>query len=167
MAAPLRAFGGISRRFQSVGSIGGVEVIDDFAHNPDKLAAALATAHGRLAPGGRVLAVFQPHGYGPTRFLKAALIDAFSSHLDPLDVLWMPEIFFAGGTVTRDISSADLVAGIAHRGRDARFEKERARLASLIAAEARPKDVVLVMGARDPSLTAFAHDCLAALAGRR
>jgi UDP-N-acetylmuramate-alanine ligase len=79
----------------------------------------------------------------------------------------MPEIFFAGGTVTRDISSADLVAGIAHRGRDARFEKERARLASLIAAEARPKDVVLVMGARDPSLTAFAHDCLAALAGRR
>ncbi|MBK6734565.1 MAG: hypothetical protein IPO18_19120 [bacterium] len=167
MAAPLRAFGGISRRFQSVGSVGGVEVIDDFAHNPDKLAAALATAHGRLAPGGRVLAVFQPHGYGPTRFLKAALIDAFSAHLDPVDVLWMPEIFFAGGTVTRDISSADLVAGIAHRGRDARFEKERARLASLIAAEARPKDVVLVMGARDPSLTAFAHDCLSALAGRR
>jgi UDP-N-acetylmuramate--alanine ligase len=164
MAAPLAAFGGIARRFQSLGAAGGVEVIDDFAHNPDKIAAALATAHGRLAPGGRVLAVFQPHGFGPTRFLRDALIAAFSEHLAPSDVLWLPEIFFAGGTVTRDISSADLVAGIVHAGRDARFETERSRLAPLIAAEARPGDVVLVMGARDPSLTDFGRECLAALA---
>jgi UDP-N-acetylmuramate--alanine ligase len=164
MAAPLAAFGGIARRFQSLGNAAGVEVIDDFAHNPDKIAAALATAHGRLAPGGRVLAVFQPHGFGPTRFLKDALIAAFSEHLAPWDVLWLPEIFFAGGTVTRDISSADLVAGIIKAGRDARFEAGRDSLAPLIAAEARPGDVVLVMGARDPSLTAFGRDCLMVLA---
>ncbi len=164
MAAPLAAFGGIARRFQGLGSAAGVEVIDDFAHNPDKIAAALATAHGRLAPGGRVLAVFQPHGFGPTRFLKDALIAAFSEHLAPSDVLWLPEIFFAGGTVTRDISSADLVAGIVKAGRDARFEAGRDRLPPLIAAEARSGDVVLVMGARDPSLTDFGRACLAALA---
>ena len=168
MAGPLAAFGGIARRFQGLGSAGGVEVIDDFAHNPDKIAAALATAHGRLAPGGRVLAVFQPHGFGPTRFLKDALVDAFATHLAADDVLWLPEIFFAGGTVTRDISSADLAAAIAARGRDARFEAERARLAPLVAAAARPGDLVLVMGARDPSLTAFGRECLGELArGRR
>lgn len=166
MAAALAAFGGIARRFQPVGAAGGVEVIDDFAHNPDKLAAALGAAHGRTGPGGRVLAVFQPHGYGPTRFLKDALVEAFAGHLGARDVLWLPEIFFAGGTVTRDISSSDLAAGIARAGRDARFVAERKRLAPLIAAEARPGDLVLVMGARDPSLTAFARDCLAALAAR-
>lgn len=166
MAAPLAAFGGIARRFQSLGTAGGVEVIDDFAHNPDKIAAALAAAHGRLGPDGRVLAVFQPHGYGPTRFLRDALIAAFANHLGPGDVLWMPEIFFAGGTVTRDISSADLVRGIADGGRDARFEPGRSHLPPLIAAEAHPGDLVLVMGARDPGLTAFGQECLRALADK-
>ncbi len=164
MAGPLAAFGGIARRFQSLGRAGGVEVIDDFAHKPDKLAAALATAHGRLAPGGRVLAVFQPHGFGPTRFLKDALVDTFASQLAPDDVLWLPEIFFAGGTVTRDISAADLATAITARGRDARFEADRARIAPLLAVAARPGDVVLVMGARDPSLTAFGQACLGELA---
>lgn len=163
MAAPLAGFGGIARRFQSLGSAGGVEVIDDFAHNPDKIAAALATAHGRLEPGGRVLAIFQPHGYGPTRFLREALIATFAEHLGRADVLWLPEIFFAGGTVTRDISAADLVRGIADAGRDVRFAPDRGILPSLIAAEARPGDVVLVMGARDPSLTALGHACLSML----
>ena len=166
MAAPLAAFGGIARRFQGLGEANGVEVIDDFAHNPDKIAAALATAHGRAGPGGRVLAFFQPHGFGPTRFLRDALVAAFSEHLAADDVLWLPEIFFAGGTVVRDISSADLVAAIVKGGRDARFENERAGIAPLIAAEARPGDVVLVMGARDPSLTAFGLECLAAVRAR-
>ncbi len=166
MAAPLAAFGGIARRFQSLGEANGVEVIDDFAHNPDKIAAALATAHGRVKPGGRVLAFFQPHGFGPTRFLRDALVAAFSEHLAADDVLWLPEIFFAGGTVVRDISSADLVAAIVKGGRDARFKDERAGIAPLIAAEAHPGDVVLVMGARDPSLTAFGRECLEALAAR-
>jgi len=176
MAAPLAGFAGVARRFVSLGTAGGVEVIDDFAHNPDKLAAALATAHGRLAAGaqagpggaaapGRVLAVFQPHGFGPTRFLRDDLIAAFARHLAPRDVLWLPEIFYAGGTVARDISSADLAAQIAAAGRDARFCPDRADLPRKIAAEARPGDLVLVMGARDPSLTGLARAVLAALGG--
>ncbi len=159
-AAALAGFRGVARRFVSLGTAGGVEVIDDFAHNPDKIIAALAAARGRLAAGGRVLAVFQPHGFGPTRFLKDALVEAFAGALAPADVLWLPEIFYAGGTVSRDISAADLVAGIAAGGRDARFLAERAGLPAAIAAEARPGDLVLVMGARDPSLTDFGRAVL-------
>ncbi len=158
MVSPLAGFAGVARRFQSLGTAGGIEVIDDFAHNPDKITAALATARIRPAPArgdpaGRVLAVFQPHGFGPTRFLRGALAAAFSAGLRPEDVLWLPEIYFAGGTVTRDISSADLAADIIPKGVDARFVPDREALPRLIAAEARPGDVVLVMGARDPSLT--------------
>ncbi|MFN2370179.1 MAG: glutamate ligase domain-containing protein, partial [Candidatus Krumholzibacteriia bacterium] len=80
-AAALAGFAGVARRFASLGSAGGVEVIDDFAHNPDKIAAALAAAHGRLGGHGRVLAVFQPHGFGPTRFLRDALIAACADAL--------------------------------------------------------------------------------------
>ena len=110
-----------------------------------------------------MLGVFQPHGFGPTRFLRADLVASLASALEPRDVLWMPEIFYGGGTVTKDISSADLVADIQARGRDARFAARRADLPSLIAAEARPGDLVLVMGARDPSLTGLGEAILAAL----
>ncbi len=161
-AAALAAFSGVARRFQSVGAAGGVEVIDDFAHNPDKIAAALAAA--RIRTTGRVLAVFQPHGFGPTRFLRDSLIETFGECLTPDDVLWMPEIFFAGGTVTRDISSADLIAGIAALSRDARFIPDREDLPAAIAAEAGPGDLVLVMGARDPSLTDFCRRIVGQLA---
>ncbi len=161
MVAPLAKFGGVTRRFQSVGTRREVEVIDDFAHNPDKIAAALATAAERTS--GRVLAVFQPHGFGPTRFLRTALVDAFATALRPGDILWLPEIFFAGGTVERSISAADLVNDLQARGTDARFRAARQELPGLIAAEAQPGDLVLVMGARDPSLTAFCGEILAAL----
>ncbi len=161
MAPALAEFAGVSRRFESVGHAAGVEVIDDFAHNPDKIAAAVAAAHDRLGQsGGRVLAVFQPHGFGPTRFLRDALVATFATSLGSDDVLWMPEIFFAGGSVTRDISSGDLVNDICRRGRDARFLPERDNLPPAIAAEARPGDLVLVMGARDPSLTEFSRTIL-------
>jgi len=165
MVAPLAGFAGVARRFVSLGAAGGVEVIDDFAHNPDKLTASLAAARDRLAgASGRVLAVFQPHGFGPTRFLRDDLVAAFAASLRDGDVLWLPEIFYAGGTVARDISSADLAAAIAARGRQARFVAERTALPGLIAGEARPGDLVLVMGARDPSLTALGRAILAALA---
>jgi UDP-N-acetylmuramate-alanine ligase len=164
MAGPLAAFAGVERRFVSLGTAGGVEVIDDFAHNPDKLRAALAAGRDRLAGGGgRVLAIFQPHGFGPTRFLRADLVAALARGLRPDDVLWLPEIFYAGGSVARDLSSADLARDLAAHGRDARFCAERADLPALIAAEARAGDLVLVMGARDPSLTLLGRTILSAL----
>jgi len=162
---PLADFTGVARRFQSVGCAGGgagVEVIDDFAHNPDKIAAALAA--GQIScPQGRILAVFQPHGYGPTRFLRDALVETFAESLRDEDQLYMPEIFFAGGTVTRDISAGELIAAIGDRGRHAFFVPERSAIPAVIAAAARPGDLVLVMGARDPSLTSFCQEILDAI----
>jgi UDP-N-acetylmuramate--alanine ligase len=171
LVMPLAGFRGVGRRFQVVGVARAIEVIDDFAHNPAKIEAALATGRRRVAgraPGGgdgRVLAVYQPHGYGPTRFLREDFVAAFAGALGPDDRVWWLEVFYAGGTTTRDFSSADIVGDLAGRGPGTRaaFAPSREALAAAIAAEARPGDLVLVMGARDPSLTALAHALLAAL----
>ena len=160
MATPLARFSGISRRFQTVGQTGGVEVVDDFAHNADKIAAAIKTAHLRAK---RVLAIYQPHGYGPTRFLRPDFVATFARELKSEDRLWMLEVFYAGGTATRDFSAADIVAEIAARGTTAEFASSRDWLIAKIAEQARPGDIVLVMGARDPSLTELARSVLAAL----
>ncbi len=160
MVAPLSRFSGIGRQFQTVGRARGVEVIDDFAHNAEKIAAAIRTAKLRAR---RVLAIYQPHGYGPTRFLRQDFVRTFAQELSPEDRLWMLEVFYAGGTTTRDFSAADIVEEIKARGTHAAFAPSRDWLVRRVAAEARDGDVVLVMGARDPSLTAFAGSLLAGL----
>jgi len=162
MVAPLAAFRGVGRRFQSVGVARGVEVVDDFAHNAAKIAAAIRTAQQRAR---RVLAVYQPHGFGPTRFLWRDFVDTFASTLRADDRLWMLEVFYAGGTATRDFSAADIVRDIVEGGVDAEFAPSRDALVQRIVAEAREGDLVLVMGARDPSLTTLAKQLLAALEG--
>lgn len=159
-AKALAGFQGVSRRFERVGASRGVEVVDDFAHNPAKVAAALAAAHLR-AP--RVLAVFQLHGFAPARFMKTEFLDAFAAGLGPDDVLWLPEIFYAGGTAAKDISAADYARELKARGKDVRFSADRAAIPGDAAREARPGDLILLMGARDPSLSRFARDLLAAL----
>jgi UDP-N-acetylmuramate--alanine ligase len=75
----------------------------------------------------------------------------------------MLEVFYAGGTANRDFSAADIVEEIAENGVKAEFAPSRAWLAARIAEEARAGDVVLVMGARDPSLTDFAREIVAEL----
>ncbi len=163
-AAALAGFKGVARRFQIVGTRNGVVVIDDFAHNAVKVEAAMGAAQLRA---GRVVAVFQLHGYGPARFLKDDLVEAFATVLRAGDVLLMPEIYYAGGTVIRDISSADIAGAVAARGRTARFFADREGISAWVGANARPGDAVLVMGARDPSLPAFARRILDALPGER
>jgi UDP-N-acetylmuramate-alanine ligase len=160
MVGPLASFRGIGRRFQTVGKVRGIEVVDDFAHNAEKIAAAIKTAHLRAK---RVLAVYQPHGYGPTRFLRQDFVTTFARELAPDDIHWMLEVFYAGGTATRDFSSADIVAEIASLGANAEFAPTREWLVARIADEARPGDLVLVMGARDPSLTELARAILVAI----
>lgn len=166
MARALAGFQGVTRRFQQVGEAAGVEVIDDFAHNPAKIRASIAAARLRLRHPGRILAVFQPHGYGPTRFLRADLVDVLAQSLGPEDRLWLPEIFYAGGTVSRDLSAADLVQDLRGRGVEAEFAAERAALVPRVAGCAKAGDLVLVMGARDPALTDFCHEILAAIRDR-
>ena len=160
IVAPLSRFSGIGRRFQTIGRARGIEVIDDFAHNAEKIAAAIRTAKLR---GRRVLAIYQPHGYGPTRFLRQDFVRTFAHELSREDRLWMLEVFYAGGTTTRDFSAADIVDEIKAGGTHAEFAPSREWLVRRVADEAREGDVVLVMGARDPSLTAFAGELLARL----
>ena len=160
-AAGLRGFRGVERRFVLVGEKHGVTVIDDYAHNPAKISALLGALH--QAPGRRVLAVYQPHGFTPTRHLKDELIESFAGGLNPGDMLIMPEIYYAGGTVTRNISSKDISDAVAARGRRAAYYEDRAAIPAAVAAEARPGDIVAVIGARDATLADFAGEILKAL----
>lgn len=160
--AALEQFQGIVRRFDVVGRIGDVTVVDDFGHNPDKIRATLQT----LALGGqRNLLVFQSHGFGPTRFMKDDLVSVFSQFMKPGDVLFLPEIFYAGGTADKSISMADIGNEISRKGHNVVFREARADLAPLIARAAQPGDIVCVMGARDDTLTDFCRDILARIPG--
>ncbi len=159
-AAALGAFTGIRRRLDVVGTAGGVTVIDDFAHNPDKIAATLRTLHG--VPG-RLLVMFQPHGYGPLRLMGGALAEGFAEELGAEDVLLMPEPVYFGGTVDRSTGSGAVAEAVAARGRRAEALADRAACGERLLALARPGDRVVVMGARDDTLSVFARGLLARL----
>jgi UDP-N-acetylmuramate--alanine ligase len=161
--AALAGFAGLRRRFETVGSARGVIVIDDFAHNPDKIAATLATAHEFP---GRLLLLFQPHGFGPLRLMKDQLIDAFAAGMGRDDVLVMPDPVYYGGTTDRSVTSRDIAGGVAAHGFAARAIPDRAECGRVLVAEARPGDRIIVMGARDDTLATFAADVLRAIAAR-
>ena len=139
------------------GTVQRIRVIDDFAHNPDKIAATLRAA---AVLNTRLVIVFQPHGFGPTRFLREELVNSLVSATSERDVIFLPEIFYAGGTATRDISSRDLVQSIAARGRDARYGESKDAILKPLVEETRPGDTVVVMGGRDDTLTAFCRKVL-------
>jgi UDP-N-acetylmuramate--alanine ligase len=145
----LPRFPGLARRFEVVGdTTRGIRVVDDYAHNVEKLRAAVAAAqHGCE----RLLAVFQPHGFGPARFMRADLADLWPRVLRPPDRLCYAEIYYAGGTTARDISSAAL-AGDLPAALDCAAARDHDAVVAWAAREARPGDTVLVMGARDPRL---------------
>ena len=160
-AAHLGAFSGIRRRLEVVGTANGITVIDDFAHNPDKISATLQTMH---AFPGRLLLMFQPHGYGPIRLMRSALVDCFASALRDEDVLVMPEPVYFGGTVDRSVGSRDIVCEIERRGRKAFAFPERSACGDALVKLARPGDRIVVMGARDDSLSQFARELVRRLA---
>jgi len=153
----LGGFEGIRRRLEVVGTAAGVTVIDDFAHNPDKLGATLSTLH---AFPGRLLAMFQPHGYGPLRTMREGFAEAFATGLEPGDLLVMPEPVYYGGTVERTVGSEDVAADIRARGRDARALADRNACGDALVEAARPGDRIVIMGARDDTLSTFAAELL-------
>jgi UDP-N-acetylmuramate--alanine ligase len=136
-------------------------VIDDFAHNPDKIAATLKTLH---AFAGRLLILFQPHGYGPLKLMREEFIACFAEHMSAEDVLIMPDPAYFGGTVDRSVTSENIVAGVRARGLQALAFAERAGCGDKVLELAEPGDRVLIMGARDDTLSVFAAELLARLA---
>lgn len=159
----LASFKGVKRRLETLGEAGGVYVIDDFAHNPEKIAATLDTLKEK---SGRLIVIFQPHGFAPTKLMKDGYIKTFLTKTDMDDIIIMPEIFYAGGTTTKDISSADIVKELARAGKKAHFIPERAKIAKLVLSLAKAGDRVVVMGARDDTLTDFAYGILKELGER-
>ena len=104
----------------------------------------------------KVIAWFQPHGYGPTKFLRNDFVQEISNVLRPEDEIWMSEIFYAGGTAVKDISAADLINDIKSKGKNAFFVEDRNNLITEMRGHFSPDCVLLLMGARDPSLEKFA-----------
>ncbi len=152
-------FRGVRRRLEIVGSVNGITIIDDFAHNPDKIAATLSTLHDFP---GRLLIMFQPHGFSPLQKMRAEFIDGFANGLAKDDVLLMPEPVYFGGTTTRAVSSEDIAAGIRAAGRSAMALADRAACGETLLGLAKPGDRIVIMGARDDTLTTFAQDLLKA-----
>ena len=151
----LSSYEGIYRRNQVLGNNNGVWVIDDFAHNPVKCAAAIAACQP-IAP--KVIAWFQPHGYGPTKFLRDDFVQEIAKVLRPSDEIWMSEIFYAGGTAVKDISANDLINDLKALGKPAFFIENRNDFLDAVRTHLGNNCVLLLMGARDPSLEHFAKE---------
>jgi UDP-N-acetylmuramate--alanine ligase len=156
----LARFPGVARRFEVIGTTeAGIRVVDDFAHNGEKIRAALTAAQ---AGAGRVIAVFQPHGFGPARFLRPELKVLLPRLLRPRDRFCYAEIFYAGGTTRKDLSSLDLVEDLPPHLRCG-YARDHDAARQWILSEARPGDTVLLMGARDPELPRLARAIFQAL----
>jgi UDP-N-acetylmuramate--alanine ligase len=156
----LSRFPGVARRFELVGTTAhDIHVVDDYAHNGEKIRAAITTAQ---AGSARIVAVFQPHGFGPARFLRGELETMIPTLLRPQDRFCYAEIFYAGGTVAKDISSRmladDLPASL-----NCGYARDHEAARQWIVGEARPGDTVLIMGARDPDLPRLARAVLSSL----
>ena len=156
-AAALSSFEGLRRRLETVGEAGGVTVIDDFAHNPDKIDATLATLR---AQPGRILIMFQPHGYGPIAKMGVQLAESFAKGLGAEDRLYLPDPVYQGGTVEKSRGSDWLAEQIREKGAHAEHIADRAAIAERLLTDAKAGDRIIVMGARDDTLAEFARELL-------
>ncbi len=149
----LSNYEGIYRRHQVYGQKNNVILVDDFAHNPVKCARSIEACQPF---SDKLIAWFQPHGYGPTRFLRNDFVEELSKVVRPQDEIWMSEIYYAGGTAVKDISAEDLINDLKARGVNAYFVSDRNQLLGAMQPHFTSSTTLLLMGARDPSLGEFA-----------
>ncbi|MBM4039322.1 MAG: UDP-N-acetylmuramate--alanine ligase [Planctomycetes bacterium] len=164
IAGALTNFRGIRRRLDVAGTAGGVAVIDDYAHNPAKIRAAWEA----VAPYyTRVLAAWRPHGFGPLAKMHDDLKALFTEMGKSCERLYILPVYYVGGTATASVTSDALVAELAAAGVPAELVPDYDELIRRVVGRARPGDVVLSMGARDPDLPALARRIVAELASSR
>jgi UDP-N-acetylmuramate--alanine ligase len=156
-ATGLAAYRGARRRMEPKGEAGGVTVLDSYAHHPTELAADLRAAR-EIAPGGRVIAVFQPHLFSRTRIFA----DRFGAALGLADEVFVLDVYAAREDPEPGVTG-ELVARAVPGGR-AVFLPDRAAVPEAVADIARPGDLVLTMGAGD--VTALGPLIVAALLAR-
>jgi UDP-N-acetylmuramate--alanine ligase len=97
------------------------------------------------------------------RFMGKEIIDSFCSYMDNEDILIMPEIYFAGGTVTKDISSEDFINLAKQKGKKAHFFNTRDEIKEFLFKHSKSGDRIVIMGARDNTLPTFCHEILKGL----
>ena len=162
--AAIGKFTGLARRYDVVGTANDITVIDDFGHNPDKISATLKTMK---AFEGRIIAFFQPHGFGPIRKMGAELAESFAELLDERDYVILCDPVYYGGTVDKSIGSNSIIDAINSKQNTSRPKAEhipaRADRGTLILELAQPGDRIVIMGARDDTLQGCAKDILAGL----
>lgn len=151
MAAALKGFGNARRRFQRIAEVGGVLVVDDYAHHPTEIRATLAAAKDNT--GRRVLAVFQPQRYTRT----AALMEEFAGAFGDADLLVLTEIYSPPGQEPiPGVSSTVLAEKIkANTGREVHLISDFEAIVRFLLGAVRPGDLVLTMGAGDIYRVAF------------
>ncbi|MBL0924674.1 MAG: UDP-N-acetylmuramate--alanine ligase [Sphingomonadaceae bacterium] len=159
-ARSIEGFKGLARRFDIVGEVKGITVIDDFGHNPEKVAATLDTLK---AFPGRIIAFFQPHGYGPIRMMGKELAEVFATRLGANDRLILCDPVYFGGTVDKSMGSASMADAVVAAGGRAEHIPSREDCGLRIAELAQPGDRIVIMGARDDTLSAFATGILSAI----
>ena len=152
-AEAFKNYEGTYRRHQVYGNKKGVWLVDDFAHNPAKCAVSILACQPLAS---KIIAWFQPHGFAPTKFLRYDFVEEIAKALRPQDEIWMSEIFYAGGTTTKDISANDLINDLKAKGANSFFVENRNDLVSSLRSHLTDNCVLLLMGARDPSLEEFA-----------
>jgi UDP-N-acetylmuramate--alanine ligase len=152
--AAIASFEGLKRRMELVGSANNITIIDDFGHNPDKIAATLSALH---AFTGRLLIYFQPHGYGPLKQMGRELADSFIANMKTDDILLISDPAYFGGTVDRSVGADALVEMV---GPQAHHIPARDDVGTKLADLAKPGDRIIVMGARDDTLSIFAQSLL-------
>lgn len=153
-AEAIKSYKGIYRRHQIISQDNGFTIIDDYAHNPAKLAASIRACQ---LPESRLIAWFQPHGFKPTKFLRSEFVKEISEALRPEDEIWMSEIYYAGGTADKSISAEDLINDIKLNSKKAIYVKNRKDFPVKIIDTLKSGDIILLTGARDPSLKDFAE----------
>jgi len=160
-ARALRGFGGVARRFQHRGEVGGVSLVDDYAHLPAEVAAAIAAA--REGGWSRVIVVFQPHRYSRT----AALWRDFARAFDGADVVVVTDVYAAGEAPIAGVSGGLVVRALVEQrpALPVSYLPRRSDLLDVLRALARPGDVVLTLGAGD--LTTLPDEWLASAEERR
>jgi UDP-N-acetylmuramate--alanine ligase len=151
-ANALKTYPGIYRRHQFLGDKNGITLIDDYAHNPAKIAASINACK---PVAQKLIAWFQPHGYGPTRFIRKELVQEITASLRPNDEIWMSEIYYAGGTAVKDISANDLIEDLKANGVKAFFVADKNELVHEMKSHFTDDTILLLMGARDPGLEKF------------
>jgi len=151
----IQRFKGIERRLEIAGQVDGITVIDDYAHNPAKIGAALSAVSETYA---RVHAFWRPHGFTPLAQNMPEFEHVFSLHWKAVGgTIFILPVYYAGGTVERKVTSKNLVKRLNTAGIPALYVPDYKALKDELEARAHPGDAILGMGARDPELPLFAR----------